>query len=548
MSPSISARTPWRADVIAGLSLAGLLLPEAVAYSGIANLPARAGIVAMLAGLIVYALAGSSRFAIVSATSSSAAVLLSATTSIGGSDPVLRMALAAGLVMLAGAVLVLAGAARFGGISNFIAKPVLHGFAFGLALTIVVRQVAKIVDVHPSHTDFLQFAADLAAAWRSWNLTGLAMAAGSLAVLRLLARWRLIPAALLVIAAGIGLTVAGVTTAHGVAVVGSIDLDLKAPSVPHLARETWLTLGQLAVAMVFIIYAESYGSIRTFALRHGDSTSANRDLVALGLSNLVSGLFQGLPAGAGYSATSANESAGAQSRLAGAFAAGVVLLALWLLLPWIERTPEPMLAAVVIHAVSHTLDLSVFRPYFQWRRDRTIVLAAVFAVLLFGVLDGLLVAVGISVAFMLRNMSAPRVAWLGCLHGGHDYVDVARHPEATSPADVVIARPESPLFFANADRVFALIRARMEAQPATHTVIVSLEESPDLDGTSIEALRDFARYVKERNGTLVLARVKDELRDVLRAAALPELPPESFAAWSVDDAMQAAELRDALHA
>jgi MFS superfamily sulfate permease-like transporter len=290
--------------------------------------------------------------------------------------------------------------------------------------------------------------------------------------------------------------------------------------------------------MVFILYAESYGSIQTFALRHGDRTAANRDLVALGLCNLASGLFQGLPAGAGYSATSANESAGAQSRLAGALAAGMVLLVLWTLLPWIERTPEPMLAAVVIHAVSHTLDASVFRPYFAWRRDRTVVVAAILAVLLLGVLDGLLVAVALSVAFMLRNLSVPRVAWLGCLAEGHDYVDVDRHPEAASPADVVIARPESPVFFANADRVFALIRARVEARPQATAVIVSLEESPDLDGTSLEALRDFARFVKERRATLILARVKDDLRDVLRLAALPELPPESFAAWSVDAAMR----------
>lgn len=531
-------RATLRADLIAGLSLAGLLLPEAVAYSGLADLPARAGIVAMLAGLIVYALAGSSRFAIVSATSSSATVLLAATTGLGGTDPVARAALAAGLVMLAGAVLVIAGAAGLGGISNFIAKPVLRGFAFGLAATIVVRQVAKIVEVHPAHGDLLRFGWDLAAAWRSWNLSGLWMAAGSLVVLRLLGRWRMVPGALLVIAAGIGLDVAGVTAAHGVPVVGAIDLELLAPSVPDLSSERWLRLGELAVAMVFILYAESYGSIQTFALRHGDRTSPNRDLIAIGLCNLASGLFQGLPAGAGYSGTSANESAGAQSRMAGLLAAAMVLLVLWALLPWIERTPEPMLAAVVIHAVSHTLDVSVFRPYFQWRRDRTVVLAAILAVLLLGVLDGLLVAVAISLAFMLRNMSMPRVAWLGCLRGGHDYVDVDRHPDATSPADVVIARPESPVFFANADRVFALIRSRLEAHPQASTVIVSLEESPDLDGTSLEALRDFARFVKQRHGTLILARVKDDLRDVLRLAALPELAPESFAAWSVDDAMR----------
>ncbi|HEY2188552.1 MAG TPA: SulP family inorganic anion transporter, partial [Caldimonas sp.] len=418
MTEAGSGVTTLRADVIAGLSLAGLLLPEAVAYSGLAGLPARAGIVAMLAGLIVYALAGSSRLAIVSATSSSATVLLAATTGLAGTDQVLRMALSAGLVILAGAALVIAGAAGLGGVSNFIAKPVLRGFAFGLAATIVVRQIAKIVEVHPTHSDLVHFGWDVAVAWRSWNLTGLWMAAASLVVLRLLGRWRMIPGALLVIAAGIGLDVAGVTAAHGVPVVGAINLELLAPSVPDLSRDSWFRLGELALAMVFILYAESYGSIQTFALRHNDRTSPNRDLIALGLCNVASGLFQGLPAGAGYSGTSANEAAGAQSRVAGALAAGMVLLVLWTLLPWIERTPEPMLAAVVIHAVSHTLGVSVLRPYFEWRRDRTVVIAAILAVLLLGVLDGLLVAVAISLGVMLRNMSIPRVAWLGCLRDG----------------------------------------------------------------------------------------------------------------------------------
>ena len=164
-SVGLTGPTGLKADFVAGLSIAGLLLPEAVAYSGIAGLPPQAGVIALLAGLVCYGLIGNSRFAIVSATSSSAAVLLAATSSIAGLDMALRMALAAGLILLTGAFFLTAGFARLGGVSNFIAKPVLRGFAFGLAITIVIKQLPKIVNVHTAHSDIFRYAWDVLSQW-----------------------------------------------------------------------------------------------------------------------------------------------------------------------------------------------------------------------------------------------------------------------------------------------------------------------------------------------------------------------------------------------
>jgi MFS superfamily sulfate permease-like transporter len=526
------------ADLVAGLSIAGLLLPEAVAYSGIAGLPPQAGVIALFAGLFVYGLLGSSRFAIVSATSSSAAVLLAATTAGGKHDMALQIALGAGLVLLTGVFFVIAAAARLGAVSNLIAKPVLRGFTLGLALTIVLKQMPKVVDVHPAHSDFLRFSWEIFDRFGHWNLAGLAMAAAGVAMLQGLGRWRGVPAALLVIAAGIALDVTGFCRQWGIAAVGAIDFKFSIPEVPELSREEWLRMGELAFAMALILYAESYGSIRTFALAHGDSMSANRDLLALGVANAASGLFQGMPVGAGFSATSANEAAGAQSRAAGLVAGAVVLVAALTLLPWIAHTPEPLLAAIVIHAVGHTLNPGSLRPYFVWQRDRLIALVAFVAVLLLGVLHGLLSAIGLSLVLLLRSMSQARVAWLGRLGQSHDYVDTARHPEAQVPPGMLIARPEVPLFFGNAEAVFAAIRARMDqAGPLGH-VVLSVEESPDLDGTSTEALCDFAAHVRERGAQLRLARVKDTIRDLLGQVRCEHLPPDACSAWSVDDAVQ----------
>jgi MFS superfamily sulfate permease-like transporter len=524
-------------DLLAGLSIAGLLLPEAVAYSGIAGLPPQAGVAALLAGLACYGLVGTSRFAVVSATSSSAAVLLSVTHAIAPDNGALQLLLADGLILLTGVVFLIAGFARLGAASAFIAKPVLKGFTFGLAITIVLHQVPKIVGVHADAPDIFRYTAHLLRAWPAWNLTGLAIAVGALALLKIFSRWHAVPGTFIVIAAGIGLDLAGVTARHGVAAVGPIHLALAWPTLPGLPRADWLRLGELSVAMVLILYAESYGSIRGFALRHGDATAPNRDLLALGLANLASGLFHGMPVGAGYSGTSANEAAGAQSRFAAWCGAVVVAALLALFLPWIERTPEPVLAAIVIHAVGHTIDFSLFAQYFRWRRDRIVVVFSAVIVLAIGVLHGLLVAIAVSLFIMLRELSEPRVAWLGRLGSSHDYVDLDRHPEARPAPGILIARPESLLFFANADRIFATIVAKAAAMAPLQVVILSLEESPDLDGTSVEALRDFVRTLEKQGTVFMLARVKDHVQDVLRHADVSELPAACYVAWSVDDAV-----------
>ena len=530
--------TPARADWVAGLSIAGLLLPEAVAYSGLAGAPPQAGVIALFAGLLVYGLMGTSRFAIVSSTSSSAAVLLAATSSVLSVSAEQRVLMGVGMVLVAGIMFVLAGLMRLGAISQFIAKPVLRGFAIGLALTIVVKQLPLAVGVHPAHSDFLHFGWDLLAQLPQWNFWGLAMLVSALLALKLLKRWKAMPAALLVIAAGIALDALGYCQAWGIRPVGSLQLGTAHLAMPDLVWADWLRVGQLAVALALILYAESYSSIRSLALRHGDTVSANRDLLALGGANMASALFQGLPVGAGFSASSANEVAGAQSRAAGLIACAVVALLVWQLLPWMERIPDPMLAAIVMHAVGHSLNWRSLQPYFAWRRDRTVVLTAFAAVIAFGVLDGLLLAMVVSIVLLLKRMAQARVSELGRLAEGHDFVDRERHPEAQPVAGMLIVRPEERLFFGNADAVMSDISARVRRGAGLHSVVLSLEECPDLDSTSIEALTELAHQLAQAGLQLWLARVKDNVRELLQRVQIPGLNPDCYAAWSVDDAVQ----------
>lgn len=528
-------------DIIAGLSLAGLLLPEAVAYSSIANLAPQAGVIALFAGLVCYGLLGTSRFAIVSATSSSAAVLAAASATMAGADNALRLVIAIALVMLTGLFFTVAGLARIGSVSAFIAKPVLRGFAFGLAIVIILKQVASVVGVHPQHSDLVRFVAELLSHIGTWNWAAAAVTLIACGLLFLFARLPHLPGGLLVIVIGIAAGEWLNLSQYGIGLVGSIDLQLAAPTLPSLSYTEWLRVGEVSIAMVLILYAESYSSIRSFAMKHGDSVSPNRDLLALGAANLVSGLFHGMPVGAGYSATSANEASGAVSRLAGWAAALTLLIIVLTLLPSIAMTPEPVLAAVVIHAVSHTLRPAVFKPYFTLHRDRLVIIAAVLAVLALGVLDGLLAAIAVSLVMLLRRLSESSVTILGQLNHGHDFVSRTLHPEAQAVTGILILRPDTGLFFANAERVLAQIRNYITAAgDNVHTVIVSLEESPDLDSSSVEALQDFCKAVIGQNKHLLFARLKTPVQQLLVRAAIPGLPIETLCALSVDDAVKVA--------
>ncbi len=529
-------------DLVAGLSIAGLLLPEAVAYSSLANMPPQAGVIALFAGILGYGVIGKSRIAIVAATSSSAALLAAVVLSLSPDTPAHRLALSMGLIILTGAFFVVAGLAKFGSISDFIAKPVLRGFAFGLALVIIIKQLAKMVDVHPvikGSSSVVPFAWQLFSQTSQWNIYGLATGGAALLLLFLLAQFKRMPGGLLVIVIGIVSGQALHLAAHGVAMVGAVHLNLEAPRFPELALKEWTRLGELAFAMVLVLYAESYSSIRTFALKHGDGMSANRDLLALGIANMLSGVFQGLPVGAGYSGASANDAAGAQSKLSSFVAAAVVLLIVLTLLGYLALTPEPVLAAIVIHAVSHTLNPASLRPYFIWQRDRLVIVVAIAAVLALGVMDGLLLGIGISLMMMIKRLADAKLTVLGRLNGGHDFVPMHDNASAHAIPDVLILRPEALLFFANIDKQLSAARRELVAAgPAIKNVVLSLEESPDLDSASIEALRDFANELYKNGIKLWLARLKVQAREVLVRANLPALPSSHLTSLSVDETIR----------
>lgn len=542
-SPGVGQRLwlrPVLDDLFAGLTVAGVLLPEAVAYAAIANVPPAHALLAALVGLCLYPWFGSSRFAIVSPTSSAAAIFASA-VAVGG------MSMGFALVILTGGLLLLAWALRAEFLGAFVSRPVLRGFAWALSLTIIVRQLPYLLGMPVSAAGFFPLLQQL---WHYAALVHGPSIAWGLAALLLwllfkrLHRWLLLPPSLLILMAGVIASAILEPARAGIALVGPITWAWSGWHWPQLSDAYWLRAAEIAPALLLILFAESWGSVRTLALQHADRVAPRRELLALGLSNLASGILQGLPVGAGFSASSASEAAGGRSKLTGLVAALALALLLWQGRGWLALLPMPVLAAVVIGILAHALWPRTVLNSLRLRSDTWLAWVAAAAVLVFGVLFGLLIAVALSVLLVVRRFSRPLWSELGQLPGTRDYLDHAAHPEALRVLGVTVFRPEEPVFFANAERIFSGMRERALARD-TRVLVLSMELCDALDSSSVEVLAELATDLAHQGCVLMLARVKDRPREALQRAGLLDgscgllLP----VFWSVDDAVEAAQAR-----
>ncbi|MBU6258596.1 MAG: SulP family inorganic anion transporter [Burkholderiales bacterium] len=546
------AGSGWR-DLGAGLCVAGLLIPEAVAYAGLAKLPPSHGLTAALVGLAIYAVFGRSRYAIVSPTSSTAALAAAAALSmpgiVGVADPRAYAQAMQALVLCAGAILFALSWARQGQLSAFVSRPVLRGFSFGLAITIVIKQLPDALGIELPKTlagDPGHVLAYVVAQAPHWQLPTVAVTLAAAALMALIRRWPQWPASMLVMVAAIAAARGFDLQALGVRAVGTLPLPSLAIALPQLSLADWFRVGELAVGVVVLVFAESWGCMRTLALQHGETLDANRELWVLGACNVGAGLLQGMPVGAGFSGGSANAAAGAQTRWAGAAALLVMALALAFALPELALLPRPVLAVAVISALWHALSPRPLLATWRMGRDRTLIVAAVAAVLVLGVLDGMLTAIALSLVDALRKFSQPLLHELGELGATRNYVDVEGHTDVHAKPGLLVLRPEEPLFFASAERVVAEVVQRAAARDGLRGVVLSLEESADLDSTAVECLLELDQRLQARGQHLVLARTKDPVRELLGRLAPQGIGAPDRLYWSVDDAVQGVSRRDSI--
>ncbi|WP_436771877.1 SulP family inorganic anion transporter [Yinghuangia sp. YIM S09857] len=528
-------------DAVGALTAWALIVPECVAYAQIAGVPPQNAFYGAPVALLAYVLFGTSRFLVVGATSA-AAVLSAATVADVSGDPRLAVALSAALAMLAGAVLVVAGLAKLGFLANFLSEPALLGFLFGMALTIIVRQCGKILGVSGGEGDFFERAWTLLRHAGDWHGPTIAVGAAALAALLLLERWLpKLPASLVVLAAGIAVSAAVDLDDHGVDIVGKIPRAVPVPAWPDISAADWLALLAGAFGLALVVFAESYSIAGRFAREHGDEVDADREMAAMGAANIAAGLFKGFAVSGSASRSAAAEASGGSSPMVSAVAAVLVLVTGAFLTPVFTDLPEPVLGAIVVVAVRGFLRVAEMRRY--WRRDKpnfAVAATALLGVLVFDLLPGLLIAVGLSLVLFIAHASRPRTAVLGRIPGTDRFGDVADQPGATTVPGLLLVRPDGPLYFGNVARLKLAVHDLVAAaDPAPERVVLNLVSDFRLGIPVLDTLDELRLELARKHCALHLAHVHPEVRPALDDSAVGRALGPAGVHDSVGDAVRA---------
>jgi sulfate permease, SulP family len=524
-------------DLLGGLAVWAVLVPQAVAYAALAGAPPEAGLFAALAAGIAYAVFGTCGQLDVGPSSTiavtAAAVLVPVTKEYPSEN---YTSLLAALALFTGAVLVGAGLMRLGFVSEFLARPVLVGFISGVGVVIIAGQLPKLLGLTVPSGNVPE------TLWRTvseldevgWETPVLGVGAlVALLVLRHVAPR--VPWALVVAAVSVGLSRAFDLEAHGVPVIADVPAGLPSLGIPTLGLGEIGALSGGAAALALITIAESIGAARSLAAERGYRIDPNQELVALGASNAAAGVLQGFPVDASLSRSAVASGAGVRTRLSGLFVALLLVATMLFLTQLFDGLPQATLAAIIIAAVVGLVDWRGFRQI--WRLDASdgqLALVGFVGVTLLGVLPGILVAVIASLLALVRRAYRPQIAVLGHAAGetsaDEDFLfrSVARHPEYTTIPGLVLFRFSSELFFANASyfRDEALRLVDEEREP--RTVLVDAAAVTYVDTTAVAMLDQLIETLHARGITFEVARLQGAVRETLdRAGLLERIGPDA---------------------
>ena len=507
-------------DMFTGIVLTGLLAPAGMAYAAAAGLPPVNGLYASIIPLFVYAVFGPSRIMVLGPDSSLTPLIAAAVLPVATRDPAEAAAAAAMLAIVAGVVCVVAGLARFGFLAELLSAPVRYGYLHGIAITIIVSQAAKLCGFSvPGDSVFRQLRA-FVEGMTDGLFNGWAFLVGVTCLLTILVLRRLstrLPATLVAVIVGIAMSVWLDLETHGVAVVGDLPQGVPAFAWPSLQWEDVRSLLGAALGIAFVAFADTSVLSRAMAVRRHDTVDTNRELVALGLSNIGAGLFQGFPISSSSSRTPVAEASGAKTQLTGVVAA-LTMMVLAIAAPGAFRhMPDATLAAIVMAAAISLIDIPAMRNLWRVRRSEFVLaVSAMLAVAILGPVAGAVVAVSLSILNFLRLAWKPYTAELVRVDGLKGYHDRARHPEGRRVPGLLLYRFDAPLFFANArffqDDLLHRIIDRDDEDPV-RCVIVTAEPITDVDATAAEMLRDLLDDLAVRNVELRFAELKGTVHE-----------------------------------
>ena len=523
MTEQTSAGATLRFDLVAGLTAAAVVLPKAMAYATVAGLPVAVGLYTAFIPMLIYALLGSSQVLSVSSTTTLAIL---AGTELGlavpDGDPLKLMVATATLSALVGVLLVLARLLRLGFVANFISAPVLTGFKAGIGLVIVVDQLPKLFGVHIQKQGFFLDLLSLAQQLPETSPLTLAVAAASLLVLIGMERWwPHSPAPLIAVGGGIGAAWFFGLPALGVSTVGHIPRGLPSLTVPDLALVQQLLPGALGIALMS--FTETIAAGRAFIRPGEPPIDANRELIASGAANLGGALFGAMPAGGGTSQTAVVRASGGRSQKASLVTAAAAAATMLLLAPLLGLLPHATLAAVVI---VYSVGLIQPAEFLAIRKIRLMearwAIIAALGVLVFGTLDGIVIAIIVSLIGLSSQAAHPRVSVIGRKRGA----DVLRplsadHPDDETFPGLLIVRPEGRLFFVNAPQVGEDIRA-LVARHRPRVLALDLSRVTDIEYSALQMLLDGDRRAAELGATLWLAGLNPGVLEVVKNSGLAD--------------------------
>jgi SulP family sulfate permease len=517
-------RSWLRPDVLAGLTVGAMLIPQSMGYAELAGLAPQYGFYAVIGALVVYALVGTSRHLGVGPEPGTALLAASGVGVVAAGDPARYVTLMAALALLVAGVCMLAWVLRLGYLASMLSKPVLVGYITGVGLTLVSSQLSGLTGVPIDADDFLPRIGQFVTRLGEIHWPTAALGAATLALM-LVVRWRrpTAPTAL------IGVVLATVAVAlfslaeHGVVLVGSIPAGLPRPGLPDVSWGDLSALLPAAAGIALVGFTDNVLTARAIAARHGYRIDPNQELFALSLTNLSSGLSQGFPLSSSASRTAVPASLGSRTQLVSVVAAAFVVASLLLARPLLSEIPRTALSAVILLAAFIIIDVPGFVSLAKVSpAECALAVVATTAVLVLGVLYGILFAVGLSIAVALAHIARPHDAVLGDMPDIDGWVDIEEYPNAVTSPGLVVFRFDAPLFFVNAERFSDRVRQVLLDNPGTEEwFVMDCEGIGALDASALDALRElFEVLAGEGVQVIAVARANERVLHRLERAEL----------------------------
>jgi high affinity sulfate transporter 1 len=531
-----SYRRQWLAkDVVAGVVLTTLLVPQGMAYAELAGLPPITGLYTSILCLLGYAVFGPSRILVLGPDSSLGPMIAATILPLiaAGGDPERAVALASMLAIMVAAITIVAAVAKLGFIADLISKPTMIGYMNGLALTILIGQLPKLfgfkVDADNLIGEIIGFAEGLAKgeAVPAAAVVGIA----GIALILVLQRWLpKVPAVLIMVVAALAATTVFSLADHGVSLVGVLPKGFPPLTIPHVGLADLGPLFAEAAGIALVSLADTISTASAFAARTGQEVRGNGEMIGIGAANLTAGLFQGFPVSTSGSRTAVAERSGAKTQLTGVTGAVLIILMIVFVPGLFRNLPQPALAAVVITASLSLADIpATARLWRQRKAEFLLSIAAFLGVALLGVLPGIAIAVALSILNVFRRAWWPYDTVLGRVEGLGGYHDTHTHPDAQHLPGLVIYRFDAPLFFANAKTFRDEVRRLAKAEPRPHWIVIAAEPMTDVDTTASDILEDLDETLNGQGISLVFAELKDPVRrKVERYGLTRTISPQHF--------------------